>query len=101
MPRYIKTDYGQSILLPIKLSKQLIPGTLEFTIDKIVETRIDMTPFENKILNDETGSPVWNPKILLKIILLAYSRCIFTSRRIKNACEENITFIAISEIIKN
>lgn len=96
MPKYIKTDYDQSILLPIKLSKQLVPGTLEYAIDKIVETKIDITPFEDKIINDKTGRPAWDPKVILKIILLAYSRGIFTSRRIKKACEENITFIAIS-----
>ncbi len=96
MPKYIKTDYGQNILIPVNLSKQLEPGTLEYAIDNIVETKIDIKPFEDKIINDETGRPAWNPKVLLKIILLSYSRGIFSSRRIKKACEENIIFIAIS-----
>lgn len=35
---------------------------------------------------------------MLKIILLAYSRGIVKSRRIEQACRENVLFIAISAL---
>jgi hypothetical protein len=52
------------------------------------------TPFHAKYHNDETGRLAINPKILLKILLLAFSRGIIGSRRIERACHENIFFMA-------
>lgn len=39
-------------MVPVLLEKQLAPGTLEFAIHHLIETRIDMSPFEDKIRND-------------------------------------------------
>jgi len=36
------------------------------------------------------------PKLLLKVGLLAYSRGIISSRKIEQACRENITFMALT-----
>jgi transposase len=83
-------------MVPIVLEKQLVPGTLEFAIPHLIETRIDMSLFEAKLRNDETGRPAYNPKVILKAVLLAYSRGIIGSRKIEQACRENITFIAIT-----
>ena len=49
-----------------------------------------------KYKNDETGCKAYDPKILLKIILLAYARGINTSRKIEGACKENVVFMAMS-----
>ena len=96
MARFKPVSYAQGVMVPIILEKQLIPGTLEFAIHHLIETRIEITPFEAKIRNDETGRPAYNPKVLLKAVLLAYSRGIIGSRRIEQACRENVTFIAIT-----
>ena len=40
MPRYKKYDYSQSILLPVEFSKQIIPGTIEYAIDYMIEKTI-------------------------------------------------------------
>lgn len=42
------------------------------------------------------GPPAYDPRILLKIILFAYSRGITSSRRIAKCCEENVVFMALS-----
>jgi transposase len=98
MPKYIKTDKLQdNLFVPLKLSEQIIEGTLEHTIQFIVDNNIDITPFENKIKNDTTGRPAWNPRVLLKIILFAYSKGIITSREIQQLCEQNIVAMALSE----
>ena len=69
---------------------------MEYVIHKLVEERVDIKSFEDKIKNDETGRPAYDPKILLKIILLSYSRGIISSRKIEQACRENVIFMAIS-----
>ena len=42
------------------------------------------------------GAPAYDPAILLKIVLFAYSRGITSSREIERACRENVVFMALS-----
>lgn len=51
---------------------------------------------KSRFINDEEGVPVYDPRVLLKIILFAYSRGITSSREISRCCEENVLFMAPS-----
>jgi hypothetical protein len=42
MAKYKQYDYKQLVILPISLEDQLAPGTLEFAIHTLVETRVDL-----------------------------------------------------------
>ena len=90
-------NYDQMIMIPIALKDQLEPGTLEYAIHELVENNIDSSIFEKRFQNDDTGAPAFDPKIMLKIILFAYSRGIIGSRPIERACRENIIFIALQK----
>ena len=96
MAKYKYYDYSQKVLVPVCLEEQLIPGTLEFAIHFLVETRMDMTIFDDRYNNDETGRWAYDPKILLKVVLFGYSRGMKSSRKIERACRENVTFMALS-----
>jgi len=96
MARFKPYDYKQRVMIPIALEDQIMPGTLEHAIHELVENRLDLSVFESRYRNDKTGRPALNPKILLKVILLAYSRGIIGSRRIEKACQENIIFKALT-----
>ncbi|MFC1891082.1 IS1182 family transposase [Thermodesulfobacteriota bacterium] len=96
MARYKHYDYSQRVMIPVSLEEQLMPGTLEFAIHILVETRMDMSIFDERYHNDETGRTAYDPKVLLKVVLLAYSRGLISSRRIECACMENVTFMAMS-----
>ena len=69
MAKYKHYNYSQNVLIPVSLSEQIAPGTLEFAINVLVEERMNMSRFDAKFKNDETGCRAYNPKILLKIIL--------------------------------
>lgn len=98
MPKYIKTDKEQdNLFMTIKLSSQIIPGTLPHTLQFLIDQRIDIKPFEDKIKNDHTGRPAHHPGILLKLILFAYSQGINTSRKIQRLATENLTAVALCE----
>ena len=56
----------------MSLEDQLMPGSLEFAIHTLVETRLDTAGFEQKYRNDETRRTAYDPKLLLKIVLLGY-----------------------------
>jgi transposase/dsDNA-binding SOS-regulon protein len=96
MAKYKSYDYSQGVLIPVSLEEQLMPGTLEFAIHTLVETRIETSIFEARYSNDETGRLAYDPKILLKVVLFGYSRGLISSRQIERACRENVTFMALS-----
>ncbi|MFH1288180.1 MAG: transposase [bacterium] len=96
MARYKNYSYDQMVMLPIRFDQQIMPGTFEEAINQIVDKHIDLTIFESRYKNDETGRCAYDPAILLKIVLLAYSRGITGSRKIEQACNENVVFMAIS-----
>lgn len=96
MANYKQYTYDQLIMVPINLEHQLQPGSLEFAIHRIVEKHLDLSIFNERYKNDETGRPAYDPKVLLKVIILAYSRGINTSRKIEAACRENVIFMALA-----
>jgi transposase len=96
MAKYKRYDYSQRVLIPVSLEEQLVPGTLEFAIHTLVENRLDMSVFDDNYQNDKTGRHAYNPKVLLKVVLLAYSRGLISSRQIERACCENVIFMAMS-----
>jgi transposase len=96
MAKFKRYDYSQKVLIPVSLEEQLVPGSLEFAIHTLIETRMDMSVFEGKYQNDATGRSAYDPKILLKVVLLGYARGLISSRQIERACGENVTFMALS-----
>ena len=95
MAKYKPYNYDQMVMIPITLKEQLEPGTIEYAIHELVEKKIDLSVFENRFKNDDTGASAFDPKILLQIVLFAYSRGIIGSRPIERACLENIIFMAL------
>jgi hypothetical protein len=63
MARYKPYDYRQTRLIPVVLEHQLVQGTLEHTIHLLVENRMDMSLFDVRYKNDETGCPAYDPKL--------------------------------------
>ena len=96
MAKYKPSNENQMVMLPISLQDQLVPGTLEHTINRLVDENIDLSVFDERYKNDLTGAAAIHPKILLKVILLAYAKGMISSRQIERACHENIIFIALS-----
>jgi transposase len=96
MARYKPYDYRQTKMLPVRFDEQILPGTFEYTLNRLIDESIDLSVFEARYRNDDGGAPAYDPAILLKIILLAYSRGITSSRQIERLCRENVLFMAIS-----
>lgn len=96
MARYREYFQDQVRLLPISLTQQIQPGTIEYTINYLVDHDVDLSVFDSRYRNDATGAPAIDPAILLKIILFAYSRGILSSRQIAQSCEENVVFMALA-----
>jgi len=95
MARFKPVDMSPRFL-PVVLEQQIVPGTFEHALHVLIDTEFDFTPLHVKFNNDETGAPAYDPAVLLKIVLLAYSRGIISSRAIERACRENVLFMALS-----
>ncbi|MGH8676066.1 MAG: transposase, partial [Burkholderiales bacterium] len=95
MARYKIVDRSPR-LLPVVLDAQLMAGSFEYALDYLIDTEIDLSGIAKRYRNDETGAPAYDPAVLLKIVLLAYSRGIVSSRAIERLCRENVLFMAIS-----
>ncbi len=91
-----KYDYSQSAMVVINFEEQLQPNTFEYTLHRLIDDHIVLSAFYDKYNNAFGGRRAYDPAILLKIILFAYSKGITSSREIQWQCEHNIIFKALS-----
>ena len=96
MPRFKDYNYDQTKMLPVSFDCQILPGTFEYAVSYIVEHELDLSIFNERYHNDDGGRPAYDPSILLKILIVAYSRGVTTSRQIERLCRENVVFMALS-----
>ncbi|TAG45331.1 MAG: transposase [Betaproteobacteria bacterium] len=95
MPRYKPVDRNPKFI-PVVLSEQIQPGTFEFTLDQLIDHELDVSALDSRFKNDQTGATAYDPRVMLKIVLLAYSRGLISSRTIERACQQNVQFMALS-----
>lgn len=95
MPRF-KTVHKGLKLLPVDFDKQLLPGSFEHALCYLVDHELDLSDFHARYRNDVEGAPAFDPAVLLKIVLLAYSRGIVSSRKMEAACRDHVLFMAVS-----
>ena len=95
MARY-KAIQRSGMFIPVMLSEQIQPGTFEFALDHLIDHELDLSALDAKFHNDEVGASAYDPRVMLKIVLFAYSLGLISSRKIEQACSQNVLFIAIS-----
>ncbi|MES2951830.1 MAG: IS1182 family transposase [Pseudomonadota bacterium] len=95
MARYKPQDRN-SLLLPVVLSEQIVPGSFAFALNYLVDHELDLSALDARFKNDEVGASAYDPRVMLKIVLLAYSQGLISSRVIEQTCQRNVQFIAIS-----
>ncbi|WP_339673446.1 transposase [Dasania marina] len=96
MPNFKPYDYNQTAMVVINFEEQLQPNTFEYTLHHLISNRLDLSAFHDKYKNEKGGRSAYDPAVLLKIILFAYSKGITSSREIMWSCETNIIFKALS-----
>ena len=96
MARFKYTDNFQGLIIAVNLKEQLLPDTLEWTINYLID-KMDLSLFEENYRNDKKGAAAYSPRVLLKAIFYCYSRGIISSRKIEKACRDNIIVKALAE----
>ena len=95
MARYKVVDLSPKFLV-VDLEKQLLPGSFAHAVHHLLEHDFDLSGFDARYRNDETGASAFPPGMLLKVILCAYAEGVVSSRGIERLCREHVTFIALS-----
>ena len=95
MARYKAVDESLRFVA-VNPAAQILPGSFEHALTLLIDQDVGLGVFEARFKNDEVGAPAYSPAVLLKIVLLAYSKGIVRSREIEALCRENVLFNAVS-----
>ena len=86
-------NQDQGLLFPPHLRQLLSDDHPALIVNDIVET-LDLSCLYQKISSE--GNPAYHPKMMLKILLYAYSNGIFSARDIQRAVQESIAFMYLT-----
>lgn len=86
-------EQNQPMLLPPSY-EELVPGNHPVRVVNEVIERIDIRELEATYKGGGTSS--YHPRMLLKVLVYAYLRNMYSSRKIEEACRENVHFMWLS-----
>jgi len=88
-------DYNMNqLVLPLNLEIKLQKNDIAFHINHLVES-IPSEAFEPFLRN--TGRPAYHPRMMLKIILCAYSQSVFSGRKIEGLLKDSIRMMWLAQ----
>lgn len=92
-PVFKEYTQGQIVLLPRDLEEEIEPNHLVRVVNAAIE-KMDLQVVYAQYKGGGTSS--YHPKMLLKVLIYAYSQQIYSSRKIAKALRENIHFMWLS-----
>lgn len=81
---------GQPYLLPPSYDHLIEPGHLVRVVSEVID-RLDLSPLLGQYKGG--GASSYHPKMLLKVLVYAYTQKIYSSRKIAKALRENIHYM--------
>ena len=57
MAKYREYSTQQTRLLPVVISDQIQPGTIEYPINYLIDLHVDLSVLDSRFSNDETEAP--------------------------------------------
>ena len=99
--KYRPWNPNQQWLLPPSVQDWLPEDDLVyFVLDTIGE--LDISAISAKYEQQERGYPPYHPRMMVALLLYAYCRGIFSSRKIMQACQERLSFrVIVGEDLPN
>lgn len=92
-PIFKEYTMGQIMLLPVDLEEEIEPNHLVRVVNTAIE-KMDLRVVYEQYKGGGTSS--YHPKMLLKVLIYAYTQQIYSSRKIAKALRENIYFMWLS-----
>jgi transposase len=88
-------DVDQVWLLPPSIQEFVPAGHLAHFVRDTVRNGLDLSGIMASY-EEERGYPPYHPGMMVALLLYAYSRGVYSSRRIAVACEERLDFAAVT-----
>jgi len=89
------TEYNQHLLFPSNVFT-LLADDHECNVYKELFDQIDTSALEKEY--SHIGQNAYHPKLIVSILIYAYSRGVFSSREIEKRCKEDLSFMFIAEM---
>lgn len=96
MANFKPDNIRQRKLLDVDFLEVIGDDTFEYCLYALLERESMLSAFEATYKNDSGGRPAYEPKLLLCVILYAYSRGITSSRAIDSLCRTDLKFMALA-----
>lgn len=88
-------DVEQDWLLPPSVHELVPAGHVAHFVRDTVRAELDLEAVLSTY-TEERGYPPYHPTMMVALLLYAYSRGVYSSRRIAQACEERVDFMAVT-----
>ncbi len=89
------SEFNQHVLFPSNIFT-LLPADHECHLYKDIFSQLDTSALEKNY--SPIGQNAYHPKLIVSILIYAYSRGIFSSREIEKRCNEDLSFMLIAEM---
>src|SRR5258708_11457987 len=86
-------DIEQRWLLPPSVHELVPAGHVAHFVRDTVREDLDLRAILS-VYGEERGYPPYHPTMMVALLLYAYGRGVYSSRRIAQACEERVDFMA-------
>src|SRR6202521_5266349 len=88
-------DIEQRWLLPPSVHELVPAGHVAHFVRDTVREDLDLSAILSDY-SEERGYPPYHPTMMVALLLYAYSRGVYSSRRIAQACEERVDLMAVT-----
>jgi transposase len=88
-------EVDQVQLLPPSVHELVPEGHVAHFVRDLVRESLDLSEIFG-VYKDERGQPPFHPAMMTALLLYAYSQGVFSSRKIAQACEQRVDFMAVT-----
>jgi len=92
-------EIDQLHLFPPSVKDYVPPEHLVHFLRDLVREELDLSAIFARY-TESRGQPPYHPALMTSLLLYAYSRGVYSSRRIERACEERVDFKALTGLAK-
>jgi transposase len=92
-------EVDQGWLFPPSVKDLVPPEHLSHFVRDLVREELDLSSIL-ETYTEERGYPPYHPAMMTALLLYAYSRGVYSSRKIETACVERIDFMAVTAMAK-
>jgi len=92
-------DVDQRVLFPASAGELVPRDHLAHFVRELVRGELDLGPIL-ATYDEERGQPPYHPAMMTALLLYAYCRGVYSSRKIETGCAERVDFMAVTGMAK-